>query len=91
MTAPEPDAHQGYCWPSLGEPCGSCHRCGGGSSECAPDFGAAREAYEAARIERDRIIGNPDKSVTVAEYRGMLEQAQGAVKVAHEAWMGVGV
>ena len=19
--------HQGYCWPSLGEPCGQCHRC----------------------------------------------------------------
>lgn len=20
-------AGQGYCWPSLGEPCGECHRC----------------------------------------------------------------
>lgn len=20
--------YQGYCWPSLGEPCGNCHRCG---------------------------------------------------------------
>lgn len=22
-------SHQGYCWPSLGEPCGECHRCAG--------------------------------------------------------------
>lgn len=32
FTKPEPvaygpGAHQGYCWPSLGEPCGECHRC----------------------------------------------------------------
>jgi len=23
----EHDEHQGYCWPTLGEACGNCHRC----------------------------------------------------------------
>jgi len=28
LYKPEP-REQGYCWPTLGEPCGHCHRCGG--------------------------------------------------------------
>lgn len=47
-------------------------------------------AYETARAWLGFLIDHPDKSVTVAEYRGMLEQAQEGVAVAHEAWMRVG-
>lgn len=48
-------------------------------------------AYTHARAWLAFLIDHPDKSVTVAEYRGMLAEAQGACNVAHEAWAGVGV
>lgn len=48
-------------------------------------------AYETARAWLAFLIDHPDKSVTVAEYRGMLAEAREGVKVAHQAWMGVGV
>lgn len=55
----------------------------------APDFAAAREAYETARIERDRIIDHPDKSVPLDEYRARIRDAQDKVQRAHGKMLGV--
>lgn len=48
-------------------------------------------AYETARAWLAFLIDHPDKTVTVAEYRAILEEAQEGVRVAYVAWMGVGV
>ncbi|QDG65804.1 hypothetical protein NIBR502772_05885 [Pseudarthrobacter sp. NIBRBAC000502772] len=56
----------------------------------APDFDAAREAYEAARLDLNRLIINPEKHLTVKQYRTHLLALANVVDAAHnkmlEAW-----
>lgn len=57
------------------------------TTERGAGFDAKREAYEAARADFFRLIDNPDKSLTIAEYRAQLEAAKNASNDAHEAML----
>lgn len=43
--------------------------------------------YDDARGWLAVLIDNPDKAVSVADYKAQIRAAQGAVKSAHKAWM----
>lgn len=61
------------------------------SSERAPDFDAAREAYEAALAEYFDLIDKPRTYVPGGEYRRELEVALGKQQRTHKAMMAVWV
>jgi hypothetical protein len=43
--------------------------------------------YDEARVWLATLIDNPDKTVSVDEYRAQIRAAQKAVAAAHKAWM----
>lgn len=49
----------------------------------------AMDRYDQARGWLAILIGNPDKAVSVAEYKAQIKTATKAVKSAHKAWMAV--
>ncbi|MEZ2388883.1 tyrosine-type recombinase/integrase [bacterium RCC_150] len=49
--------------------------------------GAKREAYEKAVAARDKLINEPDKSISVDAYRAKLRAAFKTVNTAHAAWL----
>ena len=53
----------------------------------AEDLTEARKQYDEARTWLSVLIDNPDKTVSVAEYRGQLQSARRAVATAHKAMM----
>lgn len=57
------------------------------TTQPAPDFDAAREAYETAQGKLLGLIDAPDKTVPVNEYRAMLKQAAQEKQKAHETMM----
>ncbi|MDQ5860812.1 MAG: hypothetical protein M3536_00940 [Actinomycetota bacterium] len=55
--------------------------------EPTQDETEAMERYDEARGWLAVLIDNPDKAVSVAEYKAQIKAAQKAVKAAHKAWM----
>ena len=51
------------------------------------DGTVAMNHYDEARGWLAVLINNPDKAVSVAEYKAQIKDAQKAVKSAHKAWM----
>lgn len=47
----------------------------------------AMKRYDEARGWLAVLIDNPDKAVSVSEYKAQIRAAQKAVKSAHKAWM----
>lgn len=54
------------------------------------DEAVAMKRYDDARGWLAVLIDNPDKTVSVAEYKAQLKDAQKAVRAAHKAWMNHG-
>lgn len=50
-------------------------------------FEELRDAYNAARGWLSILIDNPDKTVSVAEYKAQIKSAQKSVVAAHKAMM----
>jgi len=59
-------------------------------SERGTEFDTRREAYEAARDNLAGMINIPDKTVTIAEYRTRIKEAQKVAQAAHAAMIAAG-
>lgn len=55
--------------------------------EAKQDGTEAMNRYDEARGWLAVLIDNPDKAVSVAEYKAQMKDAQSAVRDAHKAWM----
>ena len=51
------------------------------------DGTGSAERYEEARAWLTVLIDNPDKTVSVDEYKAQIRTARKAVAAAHKAWM----